>query len=683
MGDNRKKRGTTMDTRGKGRLMALLFALAALTTAWAQKPLVTISDIDVLDLPRIRLRVCADGNASIVKGLDASSFLVRENGSPRPVSVLCPDPLSFNSVVLVLDNSGSMSPVMAKLIEAAGRLVDSLGEGDECAIVSFGRTIQLRQDFTTDRVLLKNVLAGMTAEGGTPLFDASCFAVDLLGARAGNRSAVIITDGEDNLSGSTAEDVVERALHFDARLYTIAFNISPESRRLMESMALATGGRFFTVVRPSDLPAVYERIAADIVDKCCRIEYLTDDCADTLRTVEVTLFAQGDTVSTGTTFVGPARPDSMRLTVEVPPLLEPLESGMAWVYCEPSPSPSLDFTLTFTIVFDPDLLDIDPPIPFTLGTASQNQIVSMTRTGTGRMRFSLSHIRPVEGTTRLVGFPLRGVPADSSRKVRVGIEAADLEGCPVVLRTADDSVMVCRCHRPLPVSIDSLAVAGKGGVIRIPLRIENGLETSLPMLLDARVRIPAETESVSMLDGAVVPHGALEGERLEAGIYRIRTSWPVAPLRERGLLATLLLVIPLEKAPVSYRVSIDSVLLWQRCCPSDSLHEEAVILIDGYCTPLLSRGADRISLAVAPNPVSRRAGPARLTVMVPQGFGGDLLTLDIVNMHGETVRRVCSRPFPPGMSVVAIDVSPLSVGTYVVVAASGSSTAACPFLLLE
>ncbi|MDT8323391.1 MAG: VWA domain-containing protein, partial [Bacteroidota bacterium] len=171
-------------------LSVLLFFLSV-SSIPAQTLDVSLGEVDFSQLPRVTFKACVREDGLIVRGLDPSQIILLENGAQQELTIRCPDPSDINSVVLVLDNSGSIFAALPKLIEAAQQLVDSLGPNDEAAIVTFGRQIRLEQDFTTDKALLKSVLDGMVANGGTAMFSATYRAIEELETRGGNRHAVV------------------------------------------------------------------------------------------------------------------------------------------------------------------------------------------------------------------------------------------------------------------------------------------------------------------------------------------------------------------------------------------------------------------------------------------------------------------------------------------------------------
>ncbi|MBL0174134.1 MAG: VWA domain-containing protein [Ignavibacteria bacterium] len=652
------------------RLAAVMCAallLAPLTRTSGQGLSVRMSEANFSGLPRVTLKLCTQAGGSLMRGLDSSNFRLFENGIPRPLTVRCPDPLGVNSVMLVLDNSGSMLPVMPKLIEAASLLVDSLGATDECAIVSFGNQVVLRQDFTTDKALLKTTLAGLLANGGTRLFDAALEGVQRLAGQTGNRSAVIITDGEDNLSTSSDDDVIAAARNANAKLYTIAFNISDANQNIMRRMATSTGGSFFIVVRPSELNAVYRQIAAEITEKCCLAEYLSDRCDDSVRTLLVTARAFGDSATDVQTFATPSRPTTARLVVNAPATLKPFESGMAAVDLDPAPSQALELTLSFTLVYDDNLVEVIPRLPLTLGTVAQNQVVDMTKIGPGRLRLTFARIKPALAVTRLVAFPVQGLLSDSSRKVEMSIADIALEGCPMAITAVPDTIELCQCERPLAALLDSLSIFAVGDVVAIPVRIAGGLDPAVRLIAEIDLRIPPSLDVLGVDEGTLLPASAFRWRRIAPDMLRIDMPEPAFPLAAGGLLATVRLGTGDRRETDRLQISFMRAAMWQRCCPDDTSRPESIVMIDGYCEKLLQRRADTPTLSAAPNPVSPgRTQRVPLRVSVPVGLASAPATIDLVSPGGMAVRRLFDGPLPSGAFTVFCDIAGLPSGAYLV-----------------
>lgn len=628
------------------------------TVAAAQGLAVRMSEVDFSGLPRVSLKLCTTLDGQLLPGLDSSNFTFRENGALRPLAVRCPDATRFNSVMLILDNSGSMENYMPKLIEAAGRLVDSLDANDECAILTFGRSISLRQDFTTDRTALKAALATLTANNGTALFDASMQGLQRLATRAGNRYAVIITDGEDNMSSATENDVIALAQASGARLYTIAFMIELAYQRIMERMALETGGAFFRVERSSDLPSVYERIASEITEKCCLAIYESDRCADTLRLLEVTLRAAGDSASDALTVGTPSRADSTRLILDVPAQLTPLSSGDATVRIDPPLSTELEVTLRFTVTFDPDLVDI-APLPFTLGSIAQNGLVVMTKTGPGRMRIAFNRIHPPFTTDLLVGFPVRALVTDSSRRAAFGITDVELEGCPTVFGTTGDTTTICQCLARADAMLDSAIYLPLGSVEALPLRIRGGLAPGVGLLGRVLVEIPSAADVVDVVEGSLLPPGSLHWSRPAPDRIELAIPASVPPRDTAGVLAEILLRPRATDRPAVSELRVLEAAFWQHCCITGA--GSSRLVADGRCAGVVLRPSTPV-ITVTPHPVVSGCSAA-VTLTLPDSAAAAPLLLDLLDLQGRPLRTIASGMPAAGRHVLPLP-DGLAAGTY-------------------
>ncbi len=632
----------------------------------------SFESVDYSQLPRVTFKACVREDQIIVRGLDTSQITLLENGVPQQLSIRCPDPTEINSVVLVLDNSGSMSGgPLVNLTEASKRLVDSLGPNDECAIITFGRGIVLAQDFTTDKVRLKNELDRMSAFNGTPLFDASYEACGVLQPRSGNRHAVIITDGEDTQSGHVVEEVIALANQVNARLHTIAFDISPEYQAVMEQMAVETGGVFFSVARPSELTAVYEKIADIITEPCCIAEYTSSNCVDTSRSLLMSVTHNGRTAMAVQNFVSPSRAANTLLSVDVPPDMTPLATDRGYIEITPIPSSELALTLTFVLEYDQNLVEI-ATLPFSFGTLTQNQDVVMTRVAPGAMQFTLADIRPALATTRLVGFPIQALPADSSRYVHFRIRNAEIKGCQTTFSFTRDSMLICQCYRSLDIAMDSALKLTAQEEILVPLRVLRGVETAMQMQAFVRFSLPADIENVELLPGTLLPADALQWRR-NGDQIELYTPTSAFPRDTAGVLATLR--IGPNRSPDIRRFTLELIdsELWQRCCPEGGPTPTLSVLQEGLCEFFIRERPQSVKMANAPNPFSAGAGGRTWIVLeVPPAHSGQSFTLDILDGSGRQLKRLHEGTLSAGALRVPFDAAGLPSGVYHALLRSGN-----------
>lgn len=653
-------------------LIASLLSLFAASLVRSQPLEVSLSDVDFSQLPRVTFKACILQDAQVVRGIDTSQVLLTENGRPQLLSIRCPDPTQINSVALVLDNSGSMFPTLPKLIEASKTMVDSLGPNDEAAVITFGTNVVIARDFTTDKADLRGVLDNMNANGGTKLFDAAYLACEELQFRSGNRHAVIISDGADNQSSRTVDEVIDVARQLGVTLHTIAFNLDDVNAGVIEKMALETGGVFFLVSRPSELTSVYEKIADIITEPCCIAEYQSDNCEDTLRTLLFTVMHGGELGSASASYVSPFRAAKGHLSVTVPEDITPLATDRGFIDFTPLPSQDLTLTLSFTLTFDENLVSVQPPA-FTLGTLAQNQVIDMALVGPGRMRFTLENITPASATTRLLGFPIRALQADSSKHVEFRIEDVVLKGCPMDITTGRDTTLICQCFRALAVKLDSLSLFAAQDPVTVPLRVTGGLETALPMLASIALTLPEDIGELQVLNGNLLADDQFSWSFVD-GRFDFTTNPGVYPADTSGILAYL--VIPPNRSPSvrSFDLSVIFSELWQRCCPLEGDAPAILIRQDGNCEFIVRRIERDITVENAPNPFSASGGArTQIIVTIPGTRDNEVIVVNILDGQGRIVRAMHSGPLGAGRHQLTFEAGTLPAGMYHAVVRSGST----------
>lgn len=178
------------------------------------------------------------------------------------------------SVVLIFDNSGSMSDSIEALKKAALRYIADKAPHEEMALLKFADTVESLSDFTSDQKTLEAAVADkMKAAGGTAIYDALRKALALVKERKGNRAIVLFTDGGDTTSKLAYPAAWEALAEAGVRLYTIGLGAELEAylptigttgSRMLEAWSRATGGRFFFAPDASALLGVYGEIAREL-----------------------------------------------------------------------------------------------------------------------------------------------------------------------------------------------------------------------------------------------------------------------------------------------------------------------------------------------------------------------------------------------------------------------------------
>ena len=169
-----------------------------------------------------------DGNSDAVPALTKENFLVFEDGRNQEIAFFSSEDVPV-AVGLVIDNSSSMIAKQKLVVAGAMAFAESSHPEDELFTVNFNEHVRLglppHIPFTSNRTIVRSTLAGLSAGGKTALHDAVIAALDHV-ERAGHQKHVVIvlSDGEDNASRRSRDEMYARAVESDAIIYTVATN---------------------------------------------------------------------------------------------------------------------------------------------------------------------------------------------------------------------------------------------------------------------------------------------------------------------------------------------------------------------------------------------------------------------------------------------------------------------------
>lgn len=204
-----------------------------------------------------------------VTGLTAADFRVAEDGVRQPISAFAAGEFPL-AIAIGLDRSFSMAGRDNRLgvaKSAARTLIGALRPGDQVMVVAIGSDTAVVAPLSVDRGAALAAIAGLDAWGTTPLYDATIEAIEAIQPARGRRALVLLSDGTDRFSDTTAADLVDRARRHDVMIYPVA--IGEARPPVFAELAAATGGRSFFVRDPAALIATMTEIAAEL-----RFQYL-------------------------------------------------------------------------------------------------------------------------------------------------------------------------------------------------------------------------------------------------------------------------------------------------------------------------------------------------------------------------------------------------------------------------
>src|SRR5579859_3466727 len=175
--------------------------------------------VDLVVLPA----TVVDKKGRRVNDLTQSDFQVYENAAPQKLSVFSHADIPV-TMGIVIDDSGSMKEKRPAVNAAALTFVKTSNPQDQVFVVNFNDVYYLDTpgDFATNLEDLNAALNKIDSRGGTALRDAVYASIDHM--KLGNRDKkvlLVITDGEDNASRYSFEELLARAQKSDSAIYTI------------------------------------------------------------------------------------------------------------------------------------------------------------------------------------------------------------------------------------------------------------------------------------------------------------------------------------------------------------------------------------------------------------------------------------------------------------------------------
>jgi Ca-activated chloride channel family protein len=204
-----------------------------------------------------------------VTNLKAGDFRVREDGTPQTITAFAAGEFPL-AVAVGVDRSFSMTgkPNRLSLAKAAARtFIDALRPSDQVMVVAIGSETEVVMPLSADHPAAVDAVERLDAWGTTPLFDATLLAIDAIQSAKGRRALLLLSDGTDRYSGTTAADLMQQVRQRDVLIYPIA--IGSAQPGIFAELATATGGRSFRATQPIEFTRIANAIAREL-----RFQYL-------------------------------------------------------------------------------------------------------------------------------------------------------------------------------------------------------------------------------------------------------------------------------------------------------------------------------------------------------------------------------------------------------------------------
>lgn len=249
------------------------------------QPKVAIQPRATQEILAVRTRIRVDTNLvlipvsvtdpknRLVTGLSPQQFRVFEGKAEQKVLGFSSDDLPL-SVGIVFDSSGSMASKLVKAREAVAQFFRTANPDDEFFLVNFSNAAELEVPFTTNTGEIQNRLMATQSKGRTALLDAVYLALHYIkNGRNARRALLVISDGGDNDSRYTEDEIRNEVRESDAWVYAIGIynehpQILPEEEtggpKLLADLAEESGGRHLAVHNAGELPEAAAQIGMQL-----------------------------------------------------------------------------------------------------------------------------------------------------------------------------------------------------------------------------------------------------------------------------------------------------------------------------------------------------------------------------------------------------------------------------------
>ncbi len=161
-----------------------------------------------------------------------------------------------DNFVFVIDHSLSLKEnQMQQVIRGYQRMIGEMPSGASAAIVIFNNNVEVIQTMIHDHNRLIGRLNGIRPEGLSMFHDALAMGIQLLRNCAGRKTIVFFTDGKEDSSTYTLDQIQKMAIVEGVRVYGAGIGEFDKDR--LKEFSSATGGIFGTTPSYDNLSKVY------------------------------------------------------------------------------------------------------------------------------------------------------------------------------------------------------------------------------------------------------------------------------------------------------------------------------------------------------------------------------------------------------------------------------------------
>ena len=231
---------------------------------------VDLAPFEVVEAAEV-LSVNVDASIRDAKGrypanLSVADFRLFENDAPQPIDAVVSEtvPTTF---ALLIDSSQSMARNIDFVRQSVLRFPALLRADDSAIVAPFRASITTVTGPTRDPATLGDAVAAIRSGGGTAILDSLATVAASFGNGKERRAVVLLTDGYDENSAISVDEVVGRLKAANVIVYSMAIGgisgVSINGEKMLRFIAEQTGGRAFFPWTAAEVVAASAVIAED------------------------------------------------------------------------------------------------------------------------------------------------------------------------------------------------------------------------------------------------------------------------------------------------------------------------------------------------------------------------------------------------------------------------------------
>ncbi|MBR7032239.1 MAG: VWA domain-containing protein [Clostridia bacterium] len=243
-------------------------ALVLKYSVTAEEITISVQQVDVRSYPLTKLYLdISDGSGNVPSDLQMPFFYIdKKDADGNYIKQKVTEVTQLNesetlNVNVVADISGSMYgyPIAeAKNIMESFVGTVQFNAGDEVELITFSDDVYIDVEFTNDLNKLVRAIRGLDTYDMTSLYDALYTAVIRVASRPGAKCVMAFTDGMDNDSRYSVNDVIDIARRYNVPIFLIG--VGTVDTTVLQRICTETGGEYHSAAAVTDIKELYNEI---------------------------------------------------------------------------------------------------------------------------------------------------------------------------------------------------------------------------------------------------------------------------------------------------------------------------------------------------------------------------------------------------------------------------------------